>query len=573
MINKKHITKVLGGFLLLTASFLSSCSKVDDFSDSIVSVDAKPSIDFLALTSANQLLRYNANNSGQALGGLITISGLQTSETIVAIDYRPATGQLYALGMVSANTARIYILPVALTTTSTSAASVTARLVGSTISTTGGVSGFDFDPVTDKIRFTTTTGQNFSVNPETGVATSQTGISGSTDPRVTGLAYTNNYAGATSTTLYGLDVANQKIYTQDGENGTLTELGLTGLNALPTAAFTAGYNTNINNARRDAPGGFDIAPNGTALAVLMNNSAPAIPKDGIVSGSPSSAVNAVTGTATLFQINLETGKATDLGAFSIPVTTTATQITGIAIMPRNTAYAINAADNNLLIFDPRTPGEPISKAITGLQSNETILAIDFRNASIGNAAQLFALGSDSRLYTIDLGSGAATAVGSQFGTLLDGTAFGFDCNPTNSSAFRVISNTGQNMRINYSTGSVTTYTSITTHQLTANAITNASSNAVLFAVGTETGSDVVNVYKQDPESTGITTFVKVGKLGLAIDSANGFDIGGASGNAFGIFTVNGNTRIYQVNTTTGLAVTPGVAFPYAVRGFALAPAF
>ena len=49
------------------------------------------------------------------------------------------------------------------------------------------------------------------------------------------------------------------------------------------------------------------------------------------------------------------------------------------------------------------------------------------------------------------------------------------------------------------------------------------------------------------------TLVDVGALGVNVDAANGFDIGGTSGIAYGIFTVSGTQRIYTVNLTTGTA--------------------
>ncbi|MFM6976335.1 MAG: DUF4394 domain-containing protein [Sphingobacteriaceae bacterium] len=570
MINRKHTTKVLSGLLLLAASLITSCSKTDDFSDSIQSADARPSLDFLALTNTSQLLRYNSANSSQSVGGVISITGLQTSENIVAIDYRPATGQLYGLGMVGTTTARIYILPAALTTTSTSAASITARIVGTTITTTGGVAGFDFDPTTDKIRLVTTTGQNFLVDPETGVATSQTAITGGTNPKVTGVAFSNNVAGAATTDLYDLDVANQKIYKQTPATGAITEVGTTGLVALPSVEYLTG--TNVATARTAAAGGFDIAPNGTALAVLMANSAPAIPLGGIVAENlvtgvkpiPAAAVSAATGTATLFKINLETGRATDLGVLIIPATTTATQIIGLAIAPSPVAYAINDADNKLLVFNPTNPGTPVAKAITGLQASETILGIDFRNSN----GQLYALGSSSRLYTIDLGSGAATSTGLlPFTTALDGTSFGFEVNQAATPFIRTVSNTGQQLRISVA-GAVTNVDAVIA---SATKMTGATYNSsgVLYTLDTETN----NLYSQKTADANTATFTKVGKLGLTVDAANGFDIGLSSGTAYAILTTSSGTRLYQITLSTGLAVTPGVAFPSKVRGFTLAPGF
>ena len=72
-----------------------------------------------------------------------------------------------------------------------------------------------------------------------------------------------------------------------------------------------------------------------------------------------------------------------------------------------TIYAVDNA-NNLLRFEVASPGTiDATTPITGLQSGETIRGIDFRPAT----AQLYALGSTSRLYIINTATGQATAVG------------------------------------------------------------------------------------------------------------------------------------------------------------------
>ena len=63
------------------------------------------------------------------------------------------------------------------------------------------------------------------------------------------------------------------------------------------------------------------------------------------------------------------------------------------------------------------------------------------------------MSSNSRLYTVDAASGAATAVGATFATALSGTVFGVDFNPA-ADKLRVVSNTGQNLRVNADTGAI-----------------------------------------------------------------------------------------------------------------------
>ena len=113
------------------------------------------------------------------------------------------------------------------------------------------------------------------------------------------------------------------------------------------------------------------------------------------------------------------------------------------------AVAVTAS-NKLLKFNAGRPGRILTTLnITGLQAGETLLGIDYRVAK----DQLYALGSSGRLYTINEDTAIASAVGTPFAVKLDGTQFGFDFNPT-VDRIRVVSNTGQNLRLHPDTGAV-----------------------------------------------------------------------------------------------------------------------
>ena len=65
-----------------------------------------------AVDDANQLLTFDSATPG-TISNNVAISGLIAGEQVVGIDTRPATGQLYALGMVddgATRTGRIYTL-------------------------------------------------------------------------------------------------------------------------------------------------------------------------------------------------------------------------------------------------------------------------------------------------------------------------------------------------------------------------------------------------------------------------------------------------------------------------------
>ncbi len=153
---------------------------------------------------------------------LLYITGLRPGEQILAIDFRPANGRLYALG----SSSRLYTLDL-----ETGAASVVGSGAAFTPALSGTEFGFDFNPTVDRIRLVSNTGQNLRLHPDTGmVAATDTPLNyadGST-PNIIGSAYTNSFAGATTTTLFNLDATKRAIVTQappnDGVLGNLKPL-------------------------------------------------------------------------------------------------------------------------------------------------------------------------------------------------------------------------------------------------------------------------------------------------------------------------------------------------------------
>ncbi|KHJ39640.1 hypothetical protein PBAC_01510 [Pedobacter glucosidilyticus] len=568
--------KILG-LVALFISSMTSCKQEDELS--INPNGVRPNVTFVGLTNTNtvstggQLIRYNASNVNQIVGAAVSISGLQTGESILAIDYRPATGILYGIS----NQSRLYIL---------NPLNGNARAVNSTpftpalATTVGIVAGFDFDPTLDFIRLITKTGQNYRLNPNDGTILATDGaINSVSDAVLVEAAYTNNLNGSNTTELYNLDLINARLYKQVPNTGALTTVGSLGIrpitiNTDPT--FSTAYNTNITNFRNSALAGFDIAPNGEALAVFtnQNGAAPAIPIGGITAGppaNPSSAVNAVPGNPTLFQINLATGKAIDLGVIPLPAPNNgvaATALIGLAIAPAPVGYAIDDANNNLLIFNLTKP-EPVSKTISGLQANETIVGLDFRPLN----GQLYALGNSSRVYVINPATGAATVVGTlPLVPLLSGTSFGFDFIP-NADLIRIVSNTGQNLRVSPTTGLVSNIdagingsNSVTFSATAYNNNLLPSSNPVFFVMNTTTDS----LYRINDAANGRVT--RVGKLNVTADAANGFDVGAVSNTAYAILTKGTETRIYTINLSLGSA-NPGVVFPRKVRAFTVGLGF
>jgi hypothetical protein len=249
--------------------------------------------------------------------------------------------------------------------------------------------------------------------------------------------------------------------------------------------------------------------------------------------------------------------------------------TGIAIPTRAVAYAVSTS-NDLLIFNPHNPSSVMSKPITGIQMGETILGIDFRPVN----GQLYAIGSTSSIYTINASSGVAAVIGA-LSTLpagsttavplsLSGTSFGFDFNPL-VDRIRIVSNTGQNLRVNPNTAVALVDSMLNPGKpvVTAAAYENnfaGTTNTELYVIDVDTDK----LYEQNPPNAG--TLVELGSLGVNVEAANGYDIGGASNTGYALLTASSRTRLYTINPATGAATAKG-AFAYSVNGFTVGLGF
>ncbi|TAL20841.1 MAG: DUF4394 domain-containing protein, partial [Frankiales bacterium] len=233
-----------------------------------------------------------------------------------------------------------------------------------------------------------------------------------------------------------------------------------------------------------------------------------------------------------------------------------------------TAYGLTTA-NEIVTFSVSSPGTvSAARAVTGLQAGEDLVGIDMRPAT----GELYAVGSTSRLYVIDPATGVATQRGGVLTTALSGTAFGVDVNPT-VDRIRVVSNTGQNLRINPTTGETLVDTPLaysatdpgagTTPRVAAAGYINSTSTNGVGAGGTTALFDVDTardaLVQQNPANTG--TLSTIGVLGVAVsDTATvGIDIAGAGNAAFAVFTVDGSSApaLYRVSLTTGAATSLG----------------
>lgn len=241
---------------------------------------------FYALTSNNQLVHYLSGNPLKELAAA-TITGLAMGERLLAIDFRPATGQLYGVSTAS----KLYTINLTSFVATAVGAGFTPMINGAQV-------GFDFNPTVDRIRLVTSAGQNLRLNPVTGMVAAVDGNINPSSAMITAVAYTNSFAGATTTTLYDIDVATDQLYIQNPPNaGSLVAVGSLGVQAIGEA-------------------GFDIAPdNAVAIAALYGR------------GLESNQAEESNGNKYRFYyINLATGEAKNAGK-------TDREIIGLAISP------------------------------------------------------------------------------------------------------------------------------------------------------------------------------------------------------------------------------------------------
>ena len=529
--NKKLFPRLILASSIALA--LAACGGSDDNDDMAAPTPtpAPPVMtagDVFAITVSNKLVSFN-RDAPTTIRTSVAVSGLQSAENLLGIDFRPTDGLLYAVG----SSGRIYTI-----NTATGAATVKSTLAADATDTTlpftalaGTDFGVDFNPVADRLRVVSNTGQSLRINVDSGATTTDGAINGGTANNVTASAYTNSFAGTASTTLYALDTTNDTLYVQNPpNNGTLS---------LPLAlGVDAG-----------AANGMDIdAATNMAYAVMT-----------------------VGNTRNLYAINLAATSAAVTGLGALNVTE---DIRGIALRPAAAPMAFGLTDDGrLLAFKTATPNTiDATLTVSGLNGGETLRGIDFRPKD----GLLYGLTSAARIVTIDTGTGAATVKATLAADAADttapytgvaGAAFAVDFNPV-ADRLRVIGDGGQNLRINVDTGATTTDGPINRSgaapSVTAGAYTNSYAGTASTTLYDIDGASA-SLALQNPPNDG--TLALVGPLGVALAGDVGMDIaGGANGLVLAALrtSAGGPSSLYRIDLATGAAILAnGAATPAA----------
>ncbi|MCS7078927.1 MAG: DUF4394 domain-containing protein [Chloracidobacterium sp.] len=238
----------------------------------------------------------------------VTVTGVAANERLVGVDFRPATGQFYGLGIdVFAARGTLYLVDPKTGACSPMAPSAIAYVQadGATqVPLPPGGYGMDFNPVVDRLRVTTATGLNFRINPNDGQpldgnpnapGVQMDGAINGLPAGLTGVAataYTNAFAGTTVTTQYTIDAAGRALYIQSPPNSG-------------TQIFVANITFNGAPLPIDTVNGFDISPNVRA----QTSNAP-------VRGGRGILFTGAGGVSQIFSVDLVTGRAVQLAEVS-----------------------------------------------------------------------------------------------------------------------------------------------------------------------------------------------------------------------------------------------------------------
>lgn len=465
---------------------------------------------------------------------------------IVGLDFRPATGQLYALGYNSTSGAsRLYTVNLS---------SAIATPVGaSDFMLDAGESffGFDFNPTVDRIRLVTGTDNNYRLHPITGtivatdgnIAYALTDVNSASNATVLAGAYTNSYIGSTSTSLFVYEATNSVFALQSPpNNGVLNTIG---------------------NMGPIAP---EIAPDAVDMDIYFN---------------PSTGMNTCYFTGynginqTLYSINTTNGAPTAIGLMSSIVSDFAVEIIFNPPSTISGSLIYGLTSNNYLIsFDSQMPSTVRSHIpLSGVTVGQMIVGLDSRPAT----GQVFAMGYNSttgetQLYTVNVSSGTCTSIAPAITLATGMTQISFDFNPT-VDRIRVTSKENQNYRLHPVTGAiVATDLNLNYSASDPNAALDPSigagayTNSYIGSTSTQLFNydlDLNTITLQNPPNNGVLN--TIGTSGISInvsDPSIDFDFYYNSANAMNENYAIANTsstfdNLYSVNISNGMFTSIG----------------
>jgi hypothetical protein len=264
------------------------------------------------VSGANQLVFFDST-APATITRTLTVTGLLGGDTLLAIDSRPLTGQVYGIGTLST----LYRIDTGTGVATAPGAALTTPLASTNI-------GFDFNPTVDRIRIFTDTGQNLRVNPDTGaLAATDTPLSAT---GLSGGAYDRNGPGLVQTTLYAINTTTDQLVTIGGINGSPSPNG-----GVVTPVGSLGVDAGIAN-------GFEIIGANDGYFAAAGNFAP---------GQNAPQGNASSG---FFRVNLATGAASFVGNVPVALSGLTSVSSGAANVPATSPWSLAALLAGLIGF-------------------------------------------------------------------------------------------------------------------------------------------------------------------------------------------------------------------------------
>ncbi|MEZ4798397.1 MAG: DUF4394 domain-containing protein [Flavobacteriales bacterium] len=380
--------------------------------------------------SGSNLVLFNASDPGTIIQNT-PISGVPEDLEISGIDFRPATGELFAVGYNQMNGAtQLFVID---------KATAEATMIGaSPLMLEAGLGSitFDFNPTVDRIRFMGSSGVNYRLNPITGglaatdgsLAFAGTDANSGQMAHVITSAYTNSFIGTTSTALYNFDSQLQVLTLQSPPNaGTLNTVGAVGgmlnIGDMDNGDMEIYFNT--------------MTQTNHAFFVGMMAEA---------------------NFETLYELDLNSGMLMSIGnlPMGLMIDAIASEIELVDSNIQGQKVFAITSNNYLIEFDSANPEHVIShKAVSGFASGHVISGLDVRPAT----GELYAIGynntsGEAQLYVINPASGAAMPIGDGPIMLSAGMErISFDFNPT-VDRIRVLGLNNLNYRLHPETGAI-----------------------------------------------------------------------------------------------------------------------
>jgi hypothetical protein len=449
-----------------------------------VGTGSGPEHGFIVLTTTNHLA-FTTESRPSQLTEPLAVQGLVGSDELVAIDMRPENNRLYGLGLDRvAGRVRLYHLAL-------NGANAFATAVGTPgvhvaadgrtpVAVMGTAFGFDFNPANDLAYIVTNSGQNFQINPTTGILVDADATIAGTQMQavLNGAATAADATAFTSTSLgYG---ANATQYAIDSASNGLYQLSPTG--GQLTGGALSGVPDFGPDSSLDIPRGVEV---GIAGARAFGNGY---------------AVLTAAGSQVLYRISLDTRRATRIGAID------AVLVRDIAVVPlASTATALVADGSALLRIELARPGESSSAGLFGaIPAGERVVGIDIRPST----GQLYGLGvnadiDQARLYLLDPlepNGRSASGIGVAFsfpGVDFGRGGFGFDFHPV-TEHLRVVDDAGHNFRVDPDTGIASLDGALNGAAFGAGATAFGAPQA-----GATAGDDAAALYTLDPATDAI----------------------------------------------------------------------